>query len=160
MRKAILASASTVSAIFLFTHNVSAQLPPPPPPGFPDYVHLLDDAYNKQDIIAYGNLFREDVRVFVDGLLVASGRPLYLERIKAEFKRNLYVSTLSWAQGSQILTMQSVRGCIPEHPDPNTVYHGCGWAVAVRYDLAGDHKIAAVHILEAEQAWNIHDTAK
>lgn len=115
-------------------------------------------ASNKRDIAAYGNMFREDVKVFVDGALVASGRPLYLDRIKTEFKRNLYVSTLSWAQGSQILVMQAVRGCIPEQPEPHTVYHGCGWAIAVRYDLADDHKISEVHILEAERAWNMHST--
>lgn len=148
--------ASTVCAILWPYHVALAQPAPPPPPGFPEYVRLLDEFYNKRDISAYGSLFREDVKVFVDGSLVASDRALYLKRIQSEFLRNLTVSTLSWAQGSEILAMQSVNGCVPVRPDPLTIYHGCHWALAVRYDLANDHKIASVHILEAQGAWNIH----
>ena len=148
--------ASIVCGVLWPFHFALAQPAPPPPPGFPEYVRLLDEFYNKRDISAYGNLFREDVKVFVDGSLVASGKISYLKRIQAEFRRNLTVSTLSWAQGSEILAMQSVHGCVPVWPDPHTNYHGCQWALAVRYDLADDHKIASVHILEAEGAWNIH----
>ena len=148
--------ASTVCAALWPFHVALAQPAPPPPPGFPEYVHLLDEFYNKRDISAYANLFREDVKVFVDGSQVASSRVQYLKRIKAEFERNLTVYTLSWAQGSEILAMQSVNGCVPVQPDPHTVYHGCHWALAVRYDLADDKKIASVHILEAERAWNMH----
>ena len=156
MSRILLASALAVSAIMVCVHGAAAQPAPPPPPGFPDYVRLLDDAYNNHDIVAYGDLFRPDVKVFIDGSLVAPDRRSYLTRIQAEFRRNLHVSTMSWAQGSQLLVLQEISGCIPEQPDPRTVYHGCGWAIAVRYDLADDHKIASVHILEAERTWNMH----
>lgn len=156
MRRLFIASFLVMSASLVSSTSVFAQPAPPPPPGFRHYVHLLDNSYNKRDIEAYGSLFQDQVRVFVDGSLVASGRASYLIRIRAEFARNLHVSTTSWAQGSQILAMQVVSGCIPEHPDPNTLHHGCGWAMAVRYDLADDGKIASVHILEANQTWNMH----
>lgn len=159
MSKRLLASAVAIFAGVFSLNAAFAQPAPPPPPGFPDYVHVLDDAYNARNIPAYGDLFREDVRVFVDGSLVASGRASYLQRAQSEFRRNLHVSTFSWAQGSQILAMQAVSGCIPVRPDPNTVYHGCHWVIAVRYDLSDDHKIASVHILEAERAWNMHPTS-
>ena len=148
--------ASSACAV-LWPFQVAVPQPaPPPPPGFPENVRLLDEFYNKRDIAAFGNLFRDDVKVFVDGSLVADGRVIYLKRIEAEFQRNLTISTLSWAQGSEILAMQSVNGCVPVRPDPRTLYHGCHWAFAVRYDLADDNKIASVHILEAERAWNMH----
>jgi hypothetical protein len=156
MRTISLASALAGSAILFAVHGAAAQPAPPPPPGFPDYVSLLDDAYNRRDIVAYENLFQPDVKVFLDGALIASDRPAFLDRVKAEFARNLHISTMAWAQGSQILALQAVQGCIPDRPAPNTVYHGCGWSIAVRYDLAANHKIESVHILEAQRTWNMH----
>ena len=146
--------ASTI--LFVFPAVLLAQPPPPPPPGFPDYVHLLDEAYNSRDLKAYANLFRQDVHVYVQGKLVASSRNELIARVRSEFEGNLHLRTLSWAQGGQILTMEEVIGCIPVQPDPNTVYHGCYKARAVRYDLADNHQIEAVYILEANNAWNMH----
>ena len=126
----------------------------------PDYIGLLERSFNERDIAAYASLFTENVTVFVDGSLVASDRASYMKIIQAEFDQNIHISTLSWAQGSQLLVMQMVSGCIPLHPNPGTIYHGCQWAIAARYDLASDGKMASVHILDARQAWNMHATGE
>ena len=136
-----------------------AQPPPPPPPGMPDYHTLLQNSYNERRLDAYGDLFAVAVHVYAEGKLVAESRSELLARIKAEFDRNLHLSLLSWAQGNQLLIMEEVMGCIPANPSPNVVYHGCPGARAVRYDLGNDGKIIAVHILDAERAWNMHPTA-
>jgi hypothetical protein len=156
MRAAHLALAVAGYAAMFPPHPVAAQPAPPPPPGFPDYVRLLDDAYNMRDIAAFGDLFQPDVKVFQDGSLIAADLPSYLKIIKSEFESNLHLLTVSWAQGSQIMVMRKVTGCIPDRPQPNIVHHGCQWTVAVRYDLDEHHKIASVHILTAERAWNMH----
>lgn len=134
----------------------AAQLPPPPPPGFPHYVQDLQRAFNDRSLDAYARLFDAKVQVFVDGTLVASDRAAYLKRIRSEFARNLVIRSMSWAQGSQILVMDQVIGCIPLKQVHGVYAHPCYQARAVRYDLGNDHKIAAVHILTAENAWNMH----
>lgn len=151
---------AALSALAVVPTASNAQPPPPPPPGFPDYVRLLSDAYNRRDSAAYGELFQEEVTVYVDGTLVASTRTEYLARIQSEFDANMHTRPLSWAQGSQIMVMEEVTGCIPVNPRPSVVYHGCTQARAVRYDLSGGHKIGAVHILRADRAWNIHSAAR
>ena len=134
-----------------------AQPPPPPPPNFPDFVRLLNDAYNSRNLAAYGRLFHQNVKVYVDGKLIAANRDELLARIKSEFDQSLHVRTLSWAQGSQILAMDEVWGCVPDRIDPKVFYHACPEARAVRYDIADDKKIDVVSILEAKQAWNVHE---
>lgn len=148
--------ASAMVALSFCSHAAEAQLPPPPPPNFPDYVHLLESAYNSHDVGAYGKLFAPDLKVFKDGSLVASDLAAYLSQIKGEFKRNLHMSVHSWAQGSQLLMFQEMNGCISEASTPQIGGHSCTWSMAVRYDLGNDHKIVSVHILEADGTWNIH----
>ncbi|WP_158914456.1 hypothetical protein [Caulobacter sp. S45] len=150
------AAAVALPVVLNFSSNAVSQPSPPPPPGFPAYVKLLDDAYNGRHLQAYGEIFRPDVKVYLADTLVSPDRASFLARIQKEFDSNIYLRTLSWAQGSQILVMEEMSGCIPVHPNPRTVYHGCHAARSIRYDLADDHKIEAVHILEADRAWNAH----
>ena len=145
-----------LSSLAILPAALVAQPMPLPPPGFPDYVNLLSRAYNDRDLKAYGDLFREDVKVYSDGVPIASDRAAFLVRIESEFQRNLRVRPLSWAQGSQILVMEEIDGCVPSQPDPHTVYHVCSEARSIRYGLADDYRIKDVHILEADRAWNMH----
>ena len=135
---------------------LSAQLPPPPPPGFPNYVQLLQDSYNNRSLKDYSALFDENVKTYVDGKIVSTDRDSLLKRVKSEFDNNQYVQSMSWAQGSQIIVMDQVTGCIPKKPNAGAVYHPCYKARAVRYDLGDNNKITAVHVLEANRAWNMH----
>lgn len=149
MRIAAVCLASTPAVL-------AAQLPPPPPPGSPNYVQLLEDSYNNRSMKDYGALFAENVTVYVDGKIVAKDREAFLQRVQSEFDRNLHIHSMSWAQGSQVLVMDQVMGCIPLKPSPGAVYHPCYEARATRYDLGDDHKIVAVHMLQADRAWNMH----
>ena len=92
----------------------------------------------------------------MDGKIVSTDRDSLLKRVKSEFDNNQYVQSMSWAQGSQIIVMDQVTGCIPKKPNAGAVYHPCYKARAVRYDLGDNNKITAVHVLEANRAWNMH----
>jgi len=148
--------ALVLSILAASASSSGAQPPPPPPPNFPEFVSLLDNAYNSRNLAAYGSLFHTDVKVYVDGKLVASDRAGLLALIQSEFDQQLHVRTLAWAQGTQILAMENVFGCIPDHIDPHVFYHACPEARAVRYDIASDMKIEGVSILRAHSAWNMH----
>jgi hypothetical protein len=133
-----------------------AQPAPPPPPGMPAYVTLLEEAFNGRKLDAYAALFQQDVKVYRNGVLIAADQKSFRDLIRTEFDRNLHVTHLSWAQGNQILVMEQVQGCIPTNINPGVSYHPCYSARAIRYDLANDRLISAVHILDADSAWNIH----
>lgn len=162
MRRARWIMAFALSLLMLSTSSLQAQPPAPNPPGFPEFVKLLDDAYTARNLKAYGDLFREDVKVYVDGTLVATDREGLLARIQSEFDQQLRVQTTAWAQGGgQILVLEAVIGCLPDHIDPKVAYHPCPEARAVRYDIEGGWqtkvwKIKSVTILRADEAHFFH----
>lgn len=132
--------------------------PPPPPPVFIDQIaQQLLPTPSEANFDHYAALLAGNLKVFVNGDAVASGKPAWLaiERQRlGKVDRFVY----GFAEGrDNVLIMDRFDDRSDEHcpPGDKCIFDPRWHARAVRYDIGADHLIHDIRILDTDSIFQV-----
>lgn len=139
----------TTIALALLPVPLLAVPPPPPPPGAIERATKIITWPTEHNVIEYTRLFTDDVAVFDNDKLVASGSQAWAAYLQPRL--GLHYKILHVSYGNPIMVAETVNNM--SYRGPDVVQDCCLWAQVVLYHLRDDGRADTVRFIENNSDW-------